>query len=125
MAGWIIFIKERIPLPVYALLSGGLAASGMALQQAWMIKPFAVSFIGLLLFFVVLRLMDEYKDYEKDQIAYPERPLPRGIVSKAQVLKSIYLGAGAMLVYAALNFLFVSVMAGMFRRMIRIWRMQP
>ena len=86
----------------------------MALQNAWFTRPFIISFAGLLLFFVVLRLMDEYKDFKKDQIAHPERPLPRGIVSKAQVLASIYLGAGAMLVYAALNFLFVGALAGAF-----------
>ena len=114
MAGWIIFIKERIPLPVYALLAGGLAGSGVALQQEWATTPFVVSFIGLLLFFVELRLMDEYKDFEKDQVAHPERPLPRGIVSKAQVLAKIHWSVGAMLVYALINFLIVDTMAGVF-----------
>jgi 4-hydroxybenzoate polyprenyltransferase len=32
-----------------------------------------------------LRFMDEYKDYEKDKIAHPERPLPRGLITINEV----------------------------------------
>ena len=44
-------------------------------------------FIGVSLFLIFiteLRFMDELKDYEKDKIAHPDRPLPRGLVTKGR-----------------------------------------
>ena len=81
---WLIYIKERFPLPVYLLLSVGMAWNGLLALQA---QPDLVSrLLGptmILLFFFCLRLMDEVKDYKKDLSAHPERPLPRGLVKKS------------------------------------------
>ena len=44
--------------------------------------------------------MDEFKDYEKDLVAHPERPLPRGILKPQQVENTIHGLVGLMVVYA-------------------------
>ena len=79
---WLIYSKERFPLVTYLLLVGGITLSAQLLHSSaidW--KGFGVASVALLLFFAELRLMDELKDYEKDKIAHPGRPLPRGLVS--------------------------------------------
>ena len=48
-----------------------------------------------MLFFAELRLMDELKDYEKDLIAHPERPLPRGLLSREEVRAAVLPSYGA------------------------------
>lgn len=92
MNAWIIFLKERVPLITYGFLSVGLALSGFVLAGGTDYMELIIPFIGLLLFFVVLRLMDEYKDYDKDKVAHPGRPLPRGVVSTDHVRRAIYTG---------------------------------
>ena len=110
---WTVLFKERIPLVSYILLAAGLAASGIALNSvAFAGLPFLASSIGLLAFFIVLRIMDEYKDSEKDMIAHPDRPLPRGVLSEAEVLLGVYLSLVFMLGYALINFLMFGTMAG-------------
>lgn len=73
MKAWLTYVKERFPLPVYVLLSGGLA------PHSWL------GFLYAMWLFATLRLMDELKDYQKDIIAHPERPLPRGLLKTDRV----------------------------------------
>ncbi len=94
MKPWLIYIRERFPLPVYFLLSGGLALSGAVVgstTDAHTVASFETlfCFVYAMWVFATLRLMDELKDYEKDVIAHPTRPLPRGVLTTAQVSKSI------------------------------------
>jgi hypothetical protein len=100
MGAWLTYFKERFPLVVYVILVGGMAASGTRLGHAepWGLA-FWLSFVGLMLFFSTLRLMDELKDYEKDCIAHPERPLPRGLLKREAVRKVVALSVGAMAVF--------------------------
>lgn len=79
MNAWLTYMKERFPLPVYALLSGGLALAPARTQAAWL------GFLYSMWLFATLRLMDELKDYEKDIVAHPERPLPRGLLKADRV----------------------------------------
>ncbi len=97
MKAWLHYFRERFPLAVYALIVGGIALSGQVIG-ARHVDPlaFAVSFASLLVFFAMLRLMDEYKDYDKDRIAHPERPLPRGLLTVAQAETAIRRGVVAM-----------------------------
>ncbi|MCY3904683.1 MAG: hypothetical protein OXF76_16080 [Caldilineaceae bacterium] len=109
MGAWITFLKERIPAFSYLLLAIGLAASGYALNKLtagpelasyilWTI--FAIPAAGAFLFFTVLRIMDEYKDYNKDRVAHPQRPLPRGVLAPAQVARAVNGLVVFMLIYA-------------------------
>ena len=93
MKNWFIFIKERIPLVVYALLVGGITSSSfifgnikITLKEA---PQFLLGFFGLFLACAILRMMDEVKDFEKDKVAHPDRPLPRGLLKVEQVLGMI------------------------------------
>ena len=107
MGAWMTFLKERLPLPSYLVLVMGLAISGSALGNASAaVRPSAaiwgataIAAAGAFMFFAVLRIMDEYKDYEKDRVAHPHRPLPRGLLAPEQVAGAVNGLAVAMLVF--------------------------
>jgi 4-hydroxybenzoate polyprenyltransferase len=118
MARWLTYQKERFPLPVYLLLSGGMTLSGVVVCRpeasappvAW--TAFAISFAGVLLFFGELRLMDELKDHEKDKIAHPERPLPRGLLSVEEVRRVVYGVLAVMALFGVCCALVENLVAG-------------
>lgn len=112
MAAWLTYIKERFPIPVYLLLAGGIATTGLLVDGGPMSWPaLGIGVLGLLFFLGLLRLMDEYKDYDKDVVAHPERPLPRGLLKVETVRKVIYAGALAMLAYTAVAYLYAGLPA--------------
>ncbi len=85
---WSVYFKERFPLIPNLLVALGIVESSRRLaliqgvDQSGPVSftvSFAVALIGGMLFLMQLRLMDETKDFEKDKIAHPERPLPRGL----------------------------------------------
>lgn len=90
MSPWITYFKERSPIVPLLVMSVGIGLSGEALAHH---KPEALptvaSIFALMLFFFLARLMDEKKDFAKDQIAHPQRPLPRGLLTVAQVERAI------------------------------------
>ena len=125
MRNWLIFAKERFPIPVYLILCGGFTFSGLFLFQSsfrWI--SFVFSYCGLLLFFFELRLMDELKDFKKDAVAHPERPLPRGLISLAQarqitmyilIVMVLFTILAAMLLnpQAAISYLAITIYLGL------------
>ncbi len=97
---WVVYMNERFPLVVYLILVGGIALSSiLVVGNGFELVPFLISFLGIFTFFAVLRLMDEYKDFEKDKIAHPERPLPRGLLGVGEVKRVILLGTLMMGIY--------------------------
>ncbi len=99
MPVWLTYTIERFPPPVYLLVVGGFVLSGAAAAGAALAPiPIAWAGVGLLAFFFELRLMDELKDFEKDKIANPGRPLPRGLLSPELVRRAIGGIAAAMAV---------------------------
>src|SRR3569833_4369137 len=89
---WLAYIRQRYPLGVYVLLSSGYVLTGWSLTHA-PLTALAVTY-GLacfMLFFFTLRLMDELKDYDKDVIAHPERPLPAGLLTREQARRGNHL----------------------------------
>ncbi len=97
MERWVIFLKERMPVPVLLILSLGIALSSLASAPLPSSKLLlALALLMPALFFLVLRFMDEVKDFEKDKIAHPERPLPRGLLSPQEVTRVIYGGLFVM-----------------------------
>lgn len=101
---WLTYSRERFPLVTYLLLSGCICWSAAALFH---ISPFSIPIqsslcmVGLLLFFFELRLMDEWKDFEKDKVAHPSRPLPRGLIQPHETARTIMLGIVVMMVFSA------------------------
>lgn len=98
MNRWWTYQKERFPLAVYAPLvavfAGGAVVHVRLLRGAgtpsW--PALGAAFVLALLFFLLLRIADEFKDVEKDRQYRPERPVPRGLVSLTELG---VVGAGA------------------------------
>jgi len=113
MRNWLTFVKERFPLPVYLTVCGGFAFSGLFLfDSAFSRLCLAISCCGLGLFFFQLRLMDEIKDYDKDAVAHPRRPLPRGLIGLNQARRLVRYIFLAKLVFALLAGLLLNTTAG-------------
>lgn len=68
---------------------------------------------GLTLFFFLLRLMDEYKDHEKDKIVHPDRPIPRGLLTVSQVKRAILTIEWVMIGYSVLLAQMFSLQTGL------------
>ncbi len=97
---WLTYQKERFPLIRYSILVSAFAASGLSLsflltggQHPLKIEMFLVAFSVTLLLFFQLRVADEHKDFEFDALHHPERPVPRGLVSLAE-LRTLAFSAG-------------------------------
>ncbi|MBX3039316.1 MAG: hypothetical protein KF789_01250 [Bdellovibrionaceae bacterium] len=120
MGAWLVFIRERLPIPAYGLLAGGLALSGWALSNEAFDWKVLLGFVLIALFFAELRMMDELKDFKKDQIANPTRPLPRGVLKPIQVERAIRLLAIIMAIAALILFSF-SPTAGLLYGVVTIY----
>ena len=113
MYKWLQYSKERYPLAIYFVLSAGFSlSSGYMSVDTFVALPFVLSLFGTLLFFFELRLMDELKDYDKDKIANPERPLPRGLLTQKQVERMIGNILWGMIGFSFLLCAVLSVYAG-------------
>lgn len=108
---WIIrfrALKDRIQIPSFLLITGGLVFSAAIFSEISLeilLKnriTVITGWFGLLLFFIELRLMDEIKDYEKDKIAHPDRPLPKGLLSSGEVTAAIWILLAGMSIFSAL-----------------------
>ena len=109
MAGldkWIVYQRERFPLASHVPLVGAFSVSAVcfsSLVRGHVGAPspaaLIVAFISSLLFFLQLRIADEFKDREEDARWRPYRPVPRGLVTLQQLA---VLGAGTAAVQLVL-----------------------
>lgn len=99
MRNWLTFFKERTPIASYLLITFGPATSGYALASNPNALSLLLAFVGFFLFFLVLRMMDEYKDYDKDVLAHPKRPLPRGLIPLPQFKTGITVGMISLIAF--------------------------
>lgn len=76
---WNTYQKERFPLAIYSLLilTLSLAAGAVAQSYAHTLEAFLMA-LGI---FMLLRIADEFKDYEDDCKYRPYRAVPRGLVT--------------------------------------------
>lgn len=96
---WWTYQKERFPLFAHGLLI--LAFSSCAVSFSALLlgtglpswRPYVVAFATCLLFFLQLRIADEFKDKDEDARFRPYRPVPRGLVTLREL--------GAVFVLAA------------------------
>jgi hypothetical protein len=91
------YSKERFPLKYFILLSAIFAASASISTQVYLygkienlLSIFLATF-ALLLFFLRLRLFDEFKDFKHDLVYYPTRPIPRGLVKLQELTVIIFI----------------------------------
>jgi UbiA prenyltransferase family len=105
---WILYAKERIPLLFFCFLTAGIALSGIYLQSnPFFWGSFVVSFIGIFLFFVLLRVMDDLKNSDKDRIVHPQRPIARGLLKKEEVNDVIKRGYVVLFAYCLIIWVFL------------------
>jgi hypothetical protein len=97
---------ERFPLVKHGLLIAVLAGSSVSVS-AWLrqatpeLGAITVAVLVLLGFFIQLRVADEHKDAEDDSRFRPERPVPRGLVTLAE-LRGVAISAGTLQLLATL-----------------------
>jgi len=93
--------KERFPFMAYGLLVFSLtfAASGL---QAVFSQSFFLVFTQAFCCFALLRIADEFKDYEDDVAFRPYRPVPRGLVTLRELAA---VGLVCLVVLAGLAFI--------------------
>lgn len=95
MKVFIQYISERFPTALVLLFALGYASLAVGIvseKNIWVID-LRLAIITLVIltcvfFFFLLRqrVTDEFKDLAHDLSHYPERPLPRGLISKSQLL---------------------------------------
>jgi len=106
---WWTYQKERFPvfkhgLLVLAFSGSAVTYSSLATESEAKLTSFIVAFITCFLFFLQLRIADEFKDAEEDAKYRAYRPVPRGLIK----LKELgWLFAAACLIQFALA-LFIS-----------------
>jgi len=101
---WWIYQRMRFPLlahgPLIAVFSFS-AVSFSSLLRGRVAPPdpatVLVGFATALLFFLQLRIADEFKDYEEDSRYRPYRPVPRGLVTLRELKIIGFAGAAIQL----------------------------
>ena len=88
MNRWWIYQRERFPILAHGLLIAAFSLSALcasALLRGQIVlpglTPAVVAFVTAFLFFLQLRIADEFKDFEEDARFRPYRPVPRGLVT--------------------------------------------
>jgi len=99
--------RERFPLTAYVPMIAIAATAGVGWSRAargaqgsMSGAAWSVAALTMLVGFFLLRVADEHKDAALDRVARPELPVPRGLVTLAELRR---VGAGLALVVAALN----------------------
>lgn len=89
---WVVYQRERFPLAAHVPLVAAFSFSAVgfsALLRGDVGVPSArsaiVAFVTSLLFFLQLRIADEFKDAAEDARHRPYRPVPRGLVALAEL----------------------------------------
>jgi 4-hydroxybenzoate polyprenyltransferase len=105
-ARWWIYQRERFPIVAHGPLVLAFSSSAVCFsaqlrgQRSWPPgSALAVACVTCLLFFLGLRLADEFKDFAEDSRYRPYRPVPRGLVTLRELG---WLGAGAALIQLGL-----------------------
>lgn len=87
MNRWFIYQKERFPLHQHGPLVFAFSFSALIFSRLLRgdfsfpsLTQTLVAFATALLFFLQLRIADEFKDFEEDARYRPYRPVPRGLI---------------------------------------------
>jgi 4-hydroxybenzoate polyprenyltransferase len=108
LARWWIYQRERFPLSThvpliaafsFCTLSFSMLARGVVALPS--LKAILVAFGTALLFFLQMRIADEFKDADEDARYRPYRPVPRGLITLRE-LGLVAVAAGVMQVLLAL-----------------------
>jgi 4-hydroxybenzoate polyprenyltransferase len=103
---WWVYQRERFPVLAHGPLVLAFSSSAVCFSHllrgqsdwpAW--SGLGIAFVTCLLFFLGLRIADEFKDIEEDTKFRPYRPVPRGLVTLRELG---WIGAGAAVVQLGL-----------------------
>jgi len=104
---WWIYQRERFPIASHGILIAAFsfaAVSFSALLRDRSALPgpmtFIVAFATTFIFFLQLRIADEFKDQEDDARYRPYRPVPRGLVTLRELKGIAIIGASIQLALA-------------------------
>lgn len=88
LARWWVYQRERFPVIAHGILIAAFSCSAVCFSALlrgatfWPgAQPLVVAFVTAFLFFLQLRIADEFKDHDEDTRYRPYRPVPRGLVS--------------------------------------------
>lgn len=105
---WWTYQRERFPVLAHGLLIAAFSFSAVAfssmLRGRYTVPSWCaiiVAFVSCFLFFLQLRIADEFKDIEEDTRYRPYRPVPRGLVTLRE-LGVVFVGAGVVQLLLAL-----------------------
>lgn len=96
---WWIYQKERFPILLNGLLVAAFSSCAVLYSASLSQGPlpgwpiFLVAFVTSLIFFLQLRIADEFKDAEEDARYRPYRPVPRGLISLRELAGVFIVGA--------------------------------
>lgn len=106
MNRWIVYQRERFPIAAHAPLVAAFSGSAVCLSEmlrgriaAPAASSLVVAFVTSLLFFLQLRIADEFKDFEEDSKFRPYRAVPRGLVKLRELA---WIGVAAALIQLSL-----------------------
>lgn len=123
---WYTYQKERFPIATYGLYIFSIVFGTFCFateSKKWiMLIPM---FVVALLQFLMVRIVDEFKDFEEDLKYRPYRPVPRGLVSLKElgilggICAIIQIGLTAILnlkglIYLSLVWIFFAIMSKSF-----------
>lgn len=101
---WWIYQSERFPVVAHGALIAAFSSSAVSFSlllrggSEWpSVGGMAVAFVTCFLFFLQLRIADEFKDHEEDCKYRPYRPVPRGLVTLRELGVVGVLAAGIQL----------------------------
>ena len=91
---WYTYQKERFPVLVYGLYILCLTFATFFYNTKMLeiesnVGVFIVMFVVAFLQFLMVRIIDEFKDYDEDKKYRPYRPVPRGLI-KLQELRVLF-----------------------------------
>lgn len=94
--------KERFPLVAHGILIGTISSSALCFSAFLRgadpsSSSLIIAFVISMLFYLELRIADEFKDFEEDSLHRPYRPVPRGLVTLSEL-------SGLFVVAAAIQF---------------------
>ncbi len=106
MTRWITYQRERFPLLAHGPLVAAFSVSAVCFSRLVRGEPglpppasLVVAFVTALIFFLQLRIADEFKDFEDDARYRPYRPVPRGLVTLRELG---WIGVGGAAIQLAL-----------------------
>ena len=91
---WYTYQKERFPIATYGLYILCLSFAAFfyntkLLEIESNVGVFITMFVVAFLQFLMVRIIDEFKDYEEDKKYRPYRPVPRGLI-KLKELRTLF-----------------------------------